>query len=161
MEVLVSIALFVGAASFALAATRSVLRSTDRGRRTALAVDLARAKMAELELGLVTVAQLRDEGGVIEDVGSLEGPADEGPDPAWPWIVEVESSRSEFEGLSLVELTVREDPELVTIDENPVRYTLRQLVAFGAPPEREAPDDDLLDGLSREPAPGAAEEDPP
>ena len=49
LEVLLSLALFVGAAAFALGATRGVIGSLDRARREALAVDLARAKLAELD----------------------------------------------------------------------------------------------------------------
>ena len=71
-EVLLSIALFVGAAVFALGTTQTVLVALDRAGRDALALDLARAKIAELEAGIVTISELRESAEGIDRVGSLE-----------------------------------------------------------------------------------------
>ena len=62
LEVLVSLALFVGAASFVLTALHTSLSGLARAEEESFAVDLARSRLAELELGLVSMADLRDEG---------------------------------------------------------------------------------------------------
>jgi hypothetical protein len=124
LEVLVSLALFVGAATFTLGATRHAIDGIERMRRRAEAVDLARAKLAELEAGLVSLADLRDAADGVDRVGSL----DSREDPVW--LVDVTTGRTEFTGLTLVELTIVEvdDPDAPAADQ--VSVTLRQLMAL-------------------------------
>lgn len=131
LEALLAIALFVGAAAFTLAATRSALQAVDRHRRSLEAVDLARSKMAELEAGLIALEDLR--GGDDDGVGSAgrAGPSrDASESPRWQ--TSVKTQRSEFTGLTLVELTVAEaDDQLLDENGAPVSFTLRQLVPLG------------------------------
>jgi hypothetical protein len=151
-EVLLSIALFVGASTFALGATSNVLRAIDRAQRRAFAIDLACSKMAELEAGHITTADLDSEADIA--VGSMEPAAvDEATsDPAVrsvEWVFEVRTSPTEFTGLSLVELTVSEmRPAWEADDDDLVSFTLRQLVALREDDESvEYEQDDLLRGL--------------
>jgi hypothetical protein len=143
-EVLLSIALFVGAAVFTLGTTRTVLVALDRAGREAVAIDLARAKMAELDAGLVTMSELRESVEGIDRVGSVEL-LDRAGDRGVAWELSVETERSEFAGLTLVEITVAEpgDPE----DPDRVHATLRQLVALRDESDEEYEEDEILLGL--------------
>ena len=126
-EVLLAVALFVGAASFSLGCVKSVFSALAQTRREQEAVDLARSSMAELEAGLIGLADLR--GQPVDAVGSMRGEtaANVTSSTSRPrWIVDVKTRRSEFTGLSLVELTVREDTGVS--DENAASFTLRQLM---------------------------------
>lgn len=116
-EVVLGIALFGGAAAFALAAVRSVLHTLDVTRRQQEAIDLARSKIAELEAGLISLADLR-----TGETADVAGASDSGPH----WAFDLKSRRTEFAGLTLIELTVREDH--AGPSGNPMSYTLRQLV---------------------------------
>ncbi len=141
LEVLLSIALFVGAAAFTLGASRAMLGNLDRAHREQQAVDLARSKMAELHVGLISIADLQAER--IIGVGSLEN-FNELPGEQPLWNIQVNASRTEHADLSLVELIVSEDSTHV----DAARYTLRQLVRLrevNGDGEYEA--DDLLEGL--------------
>lgn len=140
-EVMLSIALFVGAAALAMATTRSMLGSLDQAHRQQQAVDLARSKMAELRAGLVNVADLQAERAV--GVGTFDHFNDEpGAQPLWD--VQIRTERSEFGGLSIVTLTVIENSN----HPDAVRYTLRQLVQLRDVAGEEAYEmDDLLEGL--------------
>lgn len=129
-EAMLAVALFVGAAAFTLACVRNVTRTLERTRLLQEAVDLARSRMAELESGLTTLGGLRGEADVAGDDGSAAFDADEAAESRWR--IEVSTDRSEFANLTLVELTVTENipPEAEAAGENPMRYTLRQLVAL-------------------------------
>jgi len=110
LEVMVSLALFAGAAALALGVARSTVRSIDRIERERFAEDLARSLLAELELGRVSVLTLRD--GWPERLGSMDS-FDErldllGEQRGVAWTIDVRTQRSEYPGLSLVELTVTE-----------------------------------------------------
>ena len=111
-EVVLSVALFGGAALFALSAARNTLASLERMRLQQAAIDLAKSKMAELEAGLITVSDLRDSAG-DDDL----------------WTFDAHTSRTEFTDLLLIELTVRQNVE-ETEFHNPMSFTLRQLVAL-------------------------------
>jgi hypothetical protein len=111
-EVVLSVALFGGAAVFALSAARNTLASLERMRLQQMAIDLAKSKMAELETGLITLADLRDADGEREK-----------------WTFDLHTSRTEFTDLTLVELTVRQNVA-ETEHENPMAFTLRQLVVL-------------------------------
>jgi len=140
-EVLLSLALFLGGAAFTISATRSVLSSLDRARRQSVAVDLACAKMAELEAGLTTLADLSDSTEGIDRVGSVD-PFESLDDPLGPrWAIDVQTEPTEFAGLTLVVLVVRELSQDAfggagsVLDEDAdgglASYTLRQLVRLG------------------------------
>ena len=156
LELLISLALFVGAASITLGVLRNVLDRLDRAERQTQAIDLARAKMAELEAGLTSLADLRQDADGVESVGSTElidqefGAGGLGDETALPWVIDVESSPSAYPGLTLVELTVREDVELGVFDDaeqSVVSFTLRQLIALREEEAEEFEEDELLRGL--------------
>ncbi|MHC4948892.1 MAG: hypothetical protein ACYTG1_11615 [Planctomycetota bacterium] len=126
LEVLVSIALFAGAAAFVLAAMRSALDGIDRAERRREALDLARSTIAELEAGLVSLGDLRE--------GIAPGTDDAlGPDLALPsrWRIDARTEPSPWRGLTLLELEVFEETGEIRIDlgedESPT-VVLRQLV---------------------------------
>jgi hypothetical protein len=151
LEVVLSVILFVGAASFCLAATRSLFGALDRIDRRQRAIDLARSKLTELEAGQVTLGELRGEWSGA--VGSRLEDDDLEVEPRGPaWEIDVETSRTEFRGLSLVELTVSE----MTDEAAPggsregggeVSFTLRQLVALREDDTEAYETDELLEGL--------------
>jgi hypothetical protein len=135
-EIVLSVALFAGAAIFTLGAVRSVIATLDQTRRRQEAVDLARSKLAELEAGLINLADLR--GGAAAHDGrsdTIENPA---------WLFDLKTSRTEFTGLSLIELTVRED---AASDERGVSYTLRQLLPLRESDVEAYQQDELMEGI--------------
>ena len=148
LEVLLSIALFAGAAAFALGAASSVFDALDRSKRQQQAIDIARSKMAELEAGLITIRDLRSEWS--GEIGSYEPDVDfDSFRRGLRWEIDVETFPTEYAGLNLVELTVTELSD-DTGDESafiPMSFTLRQLMP---PRETEAEayrEDELLEGL--------------
>jgi hypothetical protein len=148
LEVVLAVVLFVGAASFCMVATRSLFGTLERIDRRQRAVDLARSKLAELEAGQVTLSELRGEwSGAI---GSRLEDDDLEIEPRGPvWEFDVETSRTEFTGLTLVELTVREittetGPDEPTTD---VSFTLRQLMALREEDAEAYEVDEMLEGL--------------
>ncbi len=151
-ETLLSLALFVGTAVFALQATRSVLGALDRARREALAVDLARARLAELETSLVTIAELRENADGIDRIGSVRSFGADAADAGERWTLTIRTERTEFTGLTLVEITVREAMAGV---ERGASCTLRQLVRLRAADAEAYEEDPLLRDL-----PEAAEDEP-
>ena len=132
-----------------------MLGALDRSRRQAVAVDLARAKMAELEAGLVTIAELR-EGAPIESVGSIESYAGDEAytslDTQELWVIEIDTEPTEFTGLTLVELTVSEDRDDPYGDDETgvISFTLRQLLALRDEEVEEYELDELMRGLPPE-----------
>ena len=151
-EVLLSIALFVGAATFTLGTTRTVLVALDRSEREAIAIDLARAKMAELDAGLVTMSELREDAGGIERVGSVEllDVTSEARPSDVTWELTVNTERTEFTGLTLVEITVEEAIEDSIEEDGRASATLRQLVALRDEPDEVYEEDEILRGLPEE-----------
>ncbi|MFO0827950.1 MAG: hypothetical protein U0572_07335 [Phycisphaerales bacterium] len=92
LETLLAIALFAGAAIFTLGALRNALAATQRSALLLRASDLARTAIAEIEAGVErseTRASERD----VPDRDGLK--------------VEVNTAPSAFDGLTLVEVTVR------------------------------------------------------
>jgi type II secretory pathway pseudopilin PulG len=153
LEVLVSLALFAVAAAFALSASRSVIESVRRSRLQQRAADIARSKMTELEAGLTPLSALR---GGMRSAGTPAGPDGSGPGPdeslaAGPdWELDVAVRRTEFRGLSLIELTVSEaapSGRIAPAHDARVRYTLRQLVRLSDIEPSAFEPDDLLRGL--------------
>ena len=147
-EIMLSVALFVGAGAFCLSVTRSLFGALDRVKREQQALDLARSKLAELEAGLIAVTDLR--GTWSGAVGSHE-PAPElgSANRGRTWAIEAQTTRSEHPGLSLVELTVTEETTGLggTGTAGALSVTMRQLVALRElEPEAYEPDE-LLEGL--------------
>lgn len=145
-EVVLSLALFAGAAAFALSATRSVFRALEISHQEQTAIDLACSTLARLDAGIVTLAELRDPASGHEPVDDLDQPVVE------RWSIDAATERSDFRGLTLVVITVSEtDPG----DRAPIEVTLRQLVALRDTPPEDYRSDPLLDGLER---PAAADD---
>jgi hypothetical protein len=148
LEVVLSVVLFVGAASFCLAATNSLFGTLERIDRRQRAVDLARSKLAELEAGQVALAELRGEWSGA--VGSRLEDEDLELEPRGPvWEIDVETSPSEYQGLTLVELTVSEiTGEAGPEDARPgLSFTLRQLMALREADPEAYETDEMLEGL--------------
>ncbi|MCI0630807.1 MAG: hypothetical protein L0Y44_09165 [Phycisphaerales bacterium] len=126
-EVMLSVALFGGAAAFTLAAVRSVFANLDQLQRRQEAADLARSSLAELEAGLISLAELRDH--------SADG-----------WTFDLKTSRSEFGDLVLVELTVKEAQQSENHDpDNAMSCTLRQLMSLREGREAKYEKDELVE----------------
>jgi hypothetical protein len=145
---MLAIALFVGAGAFALACVRSVTRTLDRSQTRQEAVDLARSKMTELETGVTNLNALRGEFSGAIGSRQRSSEVDEATAPS-RWRLDVAVSRSEFTGLSLVELTVSEaiTPEAEAAGATAMRYTLRQLVSLRDDPGEAWDEDELLTDL--------------
>ena len=71
LELLISIALFVGAAGFTLSAMRSALDGARRAELRARAVDLAETRLAQLDAGLISTGEL-GEGSAGTNADALE-----------------------------------------------------------------------------------------
>lgn len=139
-EVLLAIALFAGAGSVVLGITGSAISRQDLNTRRQQALDLARSLMASLEAGLTTVADIRD--GMPRELGSISDYGErmtDRMDQGLPgWSTSIVTQRTEFAGLSLVEITVREDlpgSDRVSLrdgaqagTDEPISVTVRQLV---------------------------------
>ena len=130
-EVVLAIALFVGAGAFALASVKSVFAALDRSRREQELVDLARTKMAELEAGMINMNDLRGEASASEGSASANERINKlAQGQGSRWSLNVQASRTEFTGLTLVELTASETDVSVPEAER-LSYTLRQLMPLG------------------------------
>lgn len=150
LEVLLSIGIFVTGATFTLAASRNVFHAIARTQRKQLALDLARSALAELEAGLITPADLRGEVGRIGSIDTFGVEESGRLDPTEPlWVYDVQTSRTEFTGLSLVELTVREEYEsdFMPADATVISVTLRQLMPLREEEEEAYESDEMLEGL--------------
>lgn len=145
LEVMLAIGLFVGAAAFCLGVTRSLFASLERTDRRRLAIDLARSKLAELEAGLITVQELRGEwsGGVGSRQDDELETAASGP----TWEINAVTTRTEYRGLSLIELTITEVPPDAGVESDVVSFTLRQLVALREQDPEAYEVDEMLEGL--------------
>ncbi len=150
LEVMLAIGLFVGAAAFCLGVTKSLFSALERNDRRRLAVDLARSKLAELEAGLITVQDLRGEwsGGVGSRPDDAElAAAASGPN----WEFDAVTTRTEYQGLSLIELTITEVPADAGVEsDDAVSFTLRQLVALREQDPEAYRADEMLEGLDLE-----------
>ncbi|HWB19329.1 MAG TPA: hypothetical protein VG711_03440 [Phycisphaerales bacterium] len=111
-EVLVSLAIFAGAAMYVLTTIQGSLQSLDRDRQMLRAMDAARSRMSTLESGAVTLSDLRE--------GSTE--------TADGWTIDVRTNRTEYSGLLLVEVHVSETGAKEDADHPAVKATLRQIV---------------------------------
>jgi len=152
-EVLLSIAVFAAGASFVLAAARGTLDAQHRSLREQQASDLAATLMAELRMGTLSLTELRE--GLPRDLGSIEGFRERidqrVASGGMSWSVDINTQRSEFPGLTLVELTVAATGESERrVDESGTemaRFTLRELVRLRGEDAEEFQQDELLEGL--------------
>jgi len=146
LEVLLAIGLFAGAATFCLGVTKSLFSAFDRTDRRRMAIDLARSKLAELEAGLITVQDLRGEwsGGV----GSRADDDERETAAFGPiWEIDVNTTQTEYRGLSLIELTITAVPPDGVPESHVVSFTLRQLVALREQDPEAYEMDEMLEGL--------------
>ena len=153
-EIMLSIAIFAGAALFTLRAVSNALAAFDRSARRQQAMDVARSTLAELEVGLITIADLRDrsERDLSRDANQrrdrLRAQSDEPH-----WVIEIETERTEYADLTLVALIVRESPREDSIgfdEDNAISISLRQLMALPtASPRAPRPyrEDELVEDL--------------
>lgn len=154
-EIMLSIAIFAGAALFTLRAVSNALAAFDRSARRQQAMDVARSTLAELEVGLITIADLRDRAEWDLSRDAIRGGRDrlraQGDQPHW--VIEIETERTEYADLTLVALIVRESPgeDSTGFDEdNAISISLRQLMALPtASPRAPRPyrEDELVEDL--------------
>lgn len=109
LETLIAIALFAGAALFVIAALRESSAATERAALRTRAADLARSAISDLEAGLATETEI-----VRRELGEEDALR-----------IEVRTTPSSFEGLTLVEVAVR---AVADDGVDTVVVTMRQLV---------------------------------
>lgn len=152
-EVLLSIAVFAGAALFVLSASRSAVDGQYKSLHEQQAVDLASSLLAELEAGQMSLLELRD--GLPRQLGSNESFREQIDERiargGRGWAVEIATERSEYPGLTLVILTVFEtqpgEPEGGDASDAAVRCTLRQLMRLRDADVEEVQPDEMLEDL--------------
>jgi type II secretory pathway pseudopilin PulG len=116
LEVMVALGVFVVGAALLLATATETLAALERAERRERAIDLARSALARLEAGVVNLQDLRAGRSEAEEGGAW------GDDRVR---LSVRTRRSEWPGLSLIEVQVRDTD--ATEDEAPL-CTIRQLV---------------------------------
>lgn len=124
LETLLSLALLIMIGLFALSIARDSVDAAERAARRVAAVEMAANRIAEIEAGLVALDAIGD----LADgaAGDPDSEFDASVDPRWRFAVTVETSPSEIEGLSRVEVSVRDEDDQ---GEGPVLATLVALVA--------------------------------
>lgn len=124
LEAMVALALFVGAALAILQATSQARVAVEKAAILQRAVDMATTRMAEFEAGLVSEADLRDDfGGSRAEFGAFD------PTPPENRLrIEAVTSRSYFDGLTLVELSVLDSEQAAPDGGARTIFQLRQLV---------------------------------
>lgn len=103
LETLVALAIFVGVATFSLAAVRDGIIAAERARLRLVAVGLATSRVAEVEAGLVSPW-------TVGEVDAVDQDSTSGAEDA-PLRLEMEASPSEFDGLVRVVVSVYEEAE--------------------------------------------------
>lgn len=134
LEVILSLALFVGTALMILAILGRALDALEEARLRQTACDLARSAMSRIEAGIASPESLNGPAHLFDE--PLNAPGDDVPvESGWELIVETEPSP--FDGLTLVTVTARrvQDPTGPHTADDPDQgqhragtYTLRQLV---------------------------------
>lgn len=145
LETLVAVAIFVGVATFSLAAVRDGIAAAERARLRLVAVGLATSRIAEVEAGLVSPWK----------VGEADGLDDESTFDAEdsPLRLEMEAAPSNFDGLVRVVVSVYEEASGSSAANPPRR--LARLVALVPDVSADAGGDDVdleADGSSSEDA---------
>lgn len=148
LEVLLALAIFVMMAILILSAVQTAAMGVVRSRDAARAADLARSTMARLEAGLGTARALNGpvrswaEAGQREDEFAV-GLGDEPQPHEAPWEVRIETSPSQFEGLTHVTVQAFRRASRNS-DQFAATYTLHQLVRLSAGAEDEVGEEDAL-----------------
>jgi len=172
-EVIISLVIFATTAGLTLSAASSVLENLDRNRKRMQAADIASSLLSELEAGLISLEDLR--GDPSPAVGTFREQArrefDQQAEHSPTWRIEVDTERSEFEGLTLVSITVTQatsdaigasGPARGTgndeITQSTVRFTLRQLMRVREQPAEQYEEDQVLEDLPDAPMPGALDQ---
>jgi len=145
LEILIALSLITGGGMLILRVIGDAYASQARARRIEFAHDLARSKLAELEAGLISINEL--DGGTIDRVGSIDltGEGFSMDQPEEVWLIEVETIRSPFEGLT--EVAVKVFLEAIDSDSGSPLATARQLVRLHEGAVEEYEEDPLLRGL--------------
>lgn len=149
LELLLSVALFTMCALVILSVATDVLSSVESARRRQEAVDVARTVLASLEAGLATVQNVDD---LVQGERAEGGPLDE-EDRRWQ--IDVETEPSQFPGLTVVTVIVRDlrgaDPLAANTTlrnptlEAPEAFRLVELLDIGEVEEEEGFEVDPLD----------------
>ena len=100
LETLVAVAIFVGVATFSLAAVRDGIAAAERARLRLVAVGLATSRIAEIEAGLVSPW-------AVGEVDPVDGTSAFDAEPS-PLRLEMEAGPAEFAGLVRVVVSVYE-----------------------------------------------------
>ncbi|MAC19404.1 MAG: hypothetical protein CMJ23_06935 [Phycisphaerae bacterium] len=109
LETLLSLALLVMIGLFALSIARDSVEATERAARRVAAVELAASRIAEIEAGLISLDAIGDLADGPE--ADFESEFDASVEPRWSFVVSVETSPAEIEGLARIEVTVRDETE--------------------------------------------------
>ena len=131
LEVLIALAVFAVGAALLLATAQEALAALARAERREQAIDLARSAVARLEAGIINLQDLRSGSAAGDEPGAWKDDAFE---------IDFRSERTEWSGLVLVELRVR-DAEAPA--DAAALCTLRQLVRVGR---------DTEEGMDAEPS---------
>lgn len=140
MELVIALAIFASTAMLTLSVMNNSYAALQRSQSEQLAVDLARSKLAELDAGLLSIGDLQEY--VIEHVGSIDLYESMALDEESDWWIDVYTEPTEFDGLTLVEITVT-----IGEQENAPFATLRELIRLRDARDEEYEQDELLDGL--------------
>lgn len=147
LEAMVALALFVGAALAILRATSQASVAVEKAAILQHAVDLATTRMAELEAGLISDADLRQGGGESRpEFGAFDPTFEERR-----LRVETVTRRTYFEGLTLVELSVVDSEQIAPDGGARTIFQMRQLVHLREQVLDTYEMDDMLEDLPREP----------
>lgn len=134
-------ALFIGAALVVLRVMGDARTSLQRSAVLQRAVDLAMTRVGELELGLVSLADLRSMGrqerGEFEDLEATEEPLG----------IRVRTERTQWDGLVLLELDVLDPERIDPMGDDFVVHSVRTLVRLSEETFDEFEDDPMLDDL--------------
>ena len=143
LETMIALALFVGAALSILRSTSQASTSVDRAVTLQHAVDLATTRLAELESGLISLADLR---AGLDDPRPEFGEFDSSPSPQ-RLRVESRTERSAFAGLTLLELSVVDSEQVAADGGARTVFTIRKLIRVREDEVDAYEQDDLLDDL--------------
>jgi len=127
VETLIALAIFVATAGIALRIANDALSRLETRARTQQALDFGMSKLAEIDAGLVAIGDLR--GDEIDSIGSMSLASEPDAEPL-PWTLDVQTKRSPYGSLSVVQLSVIErDPPVGPADDvAPIAVTVRELI---------------------------------
>lgn len=141
LEVMISMALFIGAALVVLQAMSDARISLQRADLLQRAVDLATTRVSELELGLISLADLRGLGRQERDeFDDIEASVE-------PLGTRVRTERTQWDGLVLLELDVLDPDRIDPNGDAFVIHSVRTLIRLSEERFEEFEEDPMLDGL--------------